>query len=405
VPAERGSTGALAVRGQAAADESNSKDQLAAPRDVGEFGPSVQSRILSALSPGRIGAFYVLIVVCIIFSIWVPDTFPKWATAKQIFESNAITAMAALTLVIPLASGVFDISVPYTMTLSGIFATYMMVDSGWSVVPSVILAIFVGILVGVVNGVVVVVAKIDALIGTLATGFVIQAVILWRSGDQLISGPQLASLDKIADNQWLFGLTLPVFYCVVLAFLIWLLLERTSTGRRVYATGFNVDAARLAGVRTARTRFLALVACATMAGIVGVVLAAQIGSGSPTAGNQYLLPAFAAVFVGATQFKPGHFNAWGTVLATVLLGTIITGLGLAGAPEWVQQLVSGIVLIAALGLTGLEVRRAGARKRLSTGAGEPDEEGTQPDTKSGSDSHIVNDRITEESTEQSVTTK
>jgi ribose transport system permease protein len=228
-----------------------------------------------------------------------------------------------------------------------------------------------------------VVAKIDALIGTLATGFVIQAVILWRSQDQLISGSQLTSLNKIADNQWLFGLTLPVFYCVVLAFVIWLLLERTSTGRRMYATGFNVDAARLAGVRTPRVRFLALVACATLAGIVGVVLAAQIGSGSPTAGSPYLLPAFAAVFVGATQFKPGHFNAWGTILATVLLGTIITGLGLAGSPQWVQQLVSGIVLIAALGLTGLEVRRAGTRKRPTGGQGDiesaPDERSERND--------------------------
>ncbi len=341
------------------------------------------SHIYSVLSPGRIGAVYVLIAVCIVFSIWVPQTFPKWATAKQVFESNSVTAMAALTLVIPLASGVFDISVPYTMTLSGIFTTYLIVNSGWPVVPSIILAIVVAMLVGVVNGIVVVVAKIDALIGTLATGFVIQAVILWRSQDQLISGSQLTSLNKIADNQWLFGLTLPVFYCVVLAFVIWLLLERTSTGRRMYATGFNVDAARLAGVRTPRVRFLALVACATLAGIVGVVLAAQIGSGSPTAGSPYLLPAFAAVFVGATQFKPGHFNAWGTILATVLLGTIITGLGLAGSPQWVQQLVSGIVLIAALGLTGLEVRRAGTRKRPTGGQGDiesaPDERSERND--------------------------
>jgi ribose transport system permease protein len=362
------------------------------------------SRLQSLLSPGRIGAVYVLIAVCIIFSFWVPQTFPRWATAKQIFESNAVTAMAALTLVVPLSSGVFDISVPYTMTLSGIFATFYIVNSGWPVVPAIILAIFVGVLVGIVNGTVVVVAKIDALIGTLATGFVIQAVVLWRSQDELISGPQLASFDKIADNQWLFGLTLPVFYCLVLAFLIWLLLERTSTGRRMYATGFNVDAARLAGVRTARVRFLALVACATLAAVVGIVLAAQTGSGSPTAGTPYLLPAFAAVFVGATQFKPGHFNAWGTVLATILLGTIITGLGLAGAPQWAQELVTGIVLIAALGLTGFEVRRAGVRRRRSAEPGETEGESNQNDVQSKSDGHIVKTAVPKNQPEKSVTT-
>ena len=65
----------------------------------------------------------------VVFSIWVPDTFPEWDTARQILNTNAISAMAALTLVIPLSAGVFDISVPYTMTLSGVLCTYAIVNS------------------------------------------------------------------------------------------------------------------------------------------------------------------------------------------------------------------------------------------------------------------------------------
>ena len=70
----------------------------------------------SALSPSKIGGIYVLLVMIVVFSIWVPETFPEWDTARQILNTNAISAMAALTLVIPLSAGVFDISVPYTMT-------------------------------------------------------------------------------------------------------------------------------------------------------------------------------------------------------------------------------------------------------------------------------------------------
>jgi ribose transport system permease protein len=151
------------------------------------------------------------------------------------------------------------------------------------------------------------------------------------------------------------------------AFAIWYVLEHTATGRRIYATGFNRDASRLASVRTNRLQFIALIVSALLAGITGIVLASFIGSGSPTAGTPYLLPAFAAVFLGATQLKSGRFNAWGTVIAVLLLGTLTTGLGLAGVDQWVQQFATGMVLIAALALTGFQVRRAGAEgKRART---------------------------------------
>ena len=138
---------------------------------------------------------------------------------------------------------------------------------------------------------------------------------------------------------------------------IWYLLEHTASGRRLYATGFNPDAARLAGVRTDRLRFLSLVASGGLAGATGIVLASMLGSGSPTAGTPYLLPAFAAAFLGATQLKHGRFNAGGTIIAVLLLGTGVTGLALANAPQWAGDMFVGVVLIASLALTGLQRRR------------------------------------------------
>jgi ribose transport system permease protein len=324
----------------------------------------LSTRLAKALSPAKISGIYVLIVMIIVFSIWVPDTFPQTDTIRQVLNSNAISAMAALTLVIPLSAGVFDISVPYTMTLSGVICTYAIVNSGYSVGVGILIAMVVSLLVGVLNGVVVVVMKIDSLIGTLATGFLIQALVQWRTGSRNITGPQLTgTFQDIAQKSWLFDLTLPVFYALIFALVIWYMLEHTSTGRRIYATGFNLDATRLASVRTERLRFGCLLASATLAGLTGIVLASNIGSGSPTAGTSYLLPAFAAVFLGATQLKDGRFNAWGTIIAVVLLGTLTTGLGLAKVDQWVQQFATGVVLIAALALTGYQVRRAGAEAR------------------------------------------
>jgi ribose transport system permease protein len=151
-----------------------------------------------------------------------------------------------------------------------------------------------------------------------------------------------------------------VIYVLVVAVVMWFLLEHTAIGRRLYATGFNPEAARLAGVRVDRLRFMSLVVSGMLAGATGLVLASSIASGSPTAGTSYLLPAFAAAFLGATQLKHGRFNAGGTLIAVLLLGTGTTGLALANAPQWSASMFVGVVLIASLAVTGLQRRSTGA---------------------------------------------
>jgi ribose transport system permease protein len=321
-------------------------------------------RIKAAISPAKIAGIYVLLLMIVLFSIWEPDTFPEADTVRQILNNYAIDAMVALTLVIPLSAGVFDISVPYTMTLSGVMATYAIVNSGLPIGVAILLALGVSLLVGIVNGVVVVVFKIESLIATLATGFLVQAMIQWRTGSRNISGAELSgTFQDIAQKDVAWNLTRPVFYAVIMAAAIWYVMEHTATGRRIYATGFNRDASRLASVRTDRLQFGCLIVSSLLAGITGLVLASNLGSGSPTAGNLYLLPAFAAVFLGATQLKSGRFNAWGTIIAVLMLGTGRTGLALAEVDEWIRDVFVGLVLITALALTVFEVRRAGGAAR------------------------------------------
>jgi ribose transport system permease protein len=322
-----------------------------------------RARVARALAPDVIGGLYVLVAMIVLFSVWVPETFPNWDTARQILNNNSVRALAALALVIPLSAGVFDISVANTMTLSGVMCTYTIVHTDIPIWGAVLIGMLTAVGVGVVNAVVVVVAKIDSLIGTLATGFLIQAVITWRTGSRNVTSDELsASFPKIARQQ-LFGLTLPVYYVLAIAIALWFLLQHMATGRRMYAAGFNAEAARLAGVPTAKLKFAALIASATLAGFGGIVLAATLGSGSPTGGQTYLLPAFAAVFLGATQLKPGRFNPFGTLVGILMLGTGTTGLALARQPQWIQDTFTGVVLILALGLTAFQVRRAGAESK------------------------------------------
>jgi ribose transport system permease protein len=323
-------------------------------------GRTWRRRVSGALAFDRIGAVYVWLAIILVFSIWVPETFPTMATAKQILNGNAITGLAALSITIPLAARVFDLSFAYVMTLTGVAAAHFIAKDGIPLVPAVGMALAVGLLVGVINAVVVVTMRIDSFIATLATGSLIQAFITMVTDDTPISDPKLgAGFAKIGQTT-IGGLTLGVYYFAAVAVAIWYLLEHTSTGRRLYATGFNPDASRLAGVRTDRLRFLSLVASGGLAGFSGIVLASTLSSGSPTAGTPYLLPGFAAAFLGATQLKQGRFNAGGTIIAVLLLGTGTTGLALANAPQWAGSMFVGFVLIAALAVTGLQRRTARA---------------------------------------------
>lgn len=339
--------------------------ELNKPGKSAATSPRKKSKLQERLGFGNIGAVYVLVAIIVIFSIMVPKTFPRMATVTQVLNASAITGLAALAIIIPLSAKVFDLSFAYTISLSGCVAAYLL-TTGVPLPVAIVGAIVVALLIGVVNGVVVVVMRIDSFIGTLATGSLIQALITMFTDDNVVTGGQLAGSFAQIGQARIGGLTLPVFYTLLVAIAIWWLLTHTPTGRRIYATGFNADAAKLANIKVDKIRFLSLLTSSGIAGIAGVVLASTIGAGSPTTGVSYLLPAFAAVFLGATQFARGRFNAWGTLLAVILLSTGSTGLALAKAPTWSSAMFTGVVLIAALGFTGVQRRsvRAGRIRGL-----------------------------------------
>ncbi len=326
----------------------------AAPEPVSGGSGRLGSGWLKVLSPARVSALYLLLAIIVIFSITAPDTFPRTATISQVLNGNAVIGLAALSIVIPLAARVFDLSFAYTMSLSGVTAAYFVAEKGWPLAAAVVMALLAALVIGFVNAFVVVILKVDSMIGTLATGSLIQAFITFVTHEiPITDGSLFGGFSDIGQKE-MFGVTLPVIYMVVLALILWFVLQHTALGRRIYATGFNTEAARLSGIRTKRIQFCSLLVSAVLAGWAGISLAAVLGSGSPSAGTPYLLPAFAAAFLGATQIKPGRFNAWGTLLGVVTLGAGTTGLALSTAPAWASNMFTGVVLIAALAVTTVE---------------------------------------------------
>jgi ribose transport system permease protein len=282
-------------------------------------------------------------------------------------STQAVTALLAVGLVIALSAGAFDLAIGATLGFGEVLVAWLLVRRGVAIVPAIALSTLAGAAVGLANGLLVVKARIDSFIATLGVSSVLLAVIAWISASQQIVGLS-NSFQEIATNKVL-GFPLSVYVMVIVAFAVWYVLERTPIGRRVYATGGNIEAARLAGVRTSAVIVGALAACGAIAAFSGVLVTSSLGAGDPTVGPPYLLPAFSAAFLGSTQFRGGRFNVCGTVLAVYVLGAGAMGLQLAGAPIWIPDLFNGFALLLAVGLSKFQgtAQRAQAIRLLLRG--------------------------------------
>ncbi|GAW47953.1 MULTISPECIES: ABC transporter permease [unclassified Nocardioides] len=297
----------------------------------------------------RLSAVYILIGLILIFSLVVPETFLDTGTWRSILDTQALTALAAVGLTVPTAAGVFNLAVGAEIGLTCMFVAWMLVNHGASIPTTIVLTLALGIAIGLVSSFLVTVVGIDSFIATLALSSVGAALAFAISGGTQILGMPTALSDFSTGR--LAGLSYPFLVMMAVAFVIWYVLEFTPLGRRIYATGGGEEAARLAGVRTGLIMTITLVTCAVTSAIVGILLAARLGTGDPTVGPSFLLPAFSAVFLGATQFKAGRFNVWGTVVSVYVLAVGVKGLQLAGAPVWIPDLFNGLALLLAVALS------------------------------------------------------
>jgi ribose transport system permease protein len=309
----------------------------------------------AALSFRNIGAIYVWIAIIPLFWVLEPDRFPTAATMRSILNNEAVTGLVAISLVVPLAAGVFDLSVGYIAGFAGILVAWLLANTDMSPWLCAVVTVAAASLIGLANGLIVVFLKVNSLIATLGTGTLIYAMTKWVSDEQIIT-ERVPELSRRVARPDVWGVTYPVLFMLVTMLLIAYVLEQTTLGRRWYATGFDAETARLVGIRIRSLQVGAFVVSAVISSMAGIVITARVNSGSHTAGPPYLLPAFAAVFLGATQFRHGRFNVWGAVVAVLLLGTGTVGLSLAGAPTWAPDVFQGVVLIAAMAITRAEQR-------------------------------------------------
>jgi ribose transport system permease protein len=340
----------------AISDEQISEAAEQAPLDAADREDRERSPvrvIAGVLSPRRISAVYLFIATVILFGVWEPKVFLTTGNFESILDTHAYYAIAAVGLVLCFAVFQFDFAVGAEIGFGLIVAAYFSFH-GMATGEVLVLTVLIGMGIGLSHAFAVLWVRIPSFIATIATSSVLLALTTIVSGGNYIE-PLSPSFGKITSGK-LLGLQYPVFYLLGIALVVWYVLERTPLGRRLYATGDNLEAARLSGIRTSWMIIGAYVVCGATAALAGALLASSNGAGDPTEGPQLLLPVLTACFLGSTQFKPGHHNVWGTVFAVYVLATGVQGLDEVTSVTWLSNMYNGVALLIAVGATQMQRR-------------------------------------------------
>ena len=355
--------------------------QTVAPEQPPTLGPDRQSgwrRLVDLVLAERVALLSVLLVVVVVW-FWVmgrqgylvaPYDVDYLASALETLVPLCLLALAELVVIVSGRGGI-DLSVGSIVSLSGMAFGAMVGLWGWPVLPALVVTLLVGVALGAVNGVLVAYLGFPALIATLATYYVFGAIALISHDNAPISTKPIQDVHSLTKSVSLPGLgdvapDLPLqvlTFLLPVAIIVWLLVNRSSYGRRLYAIGTNDVAARFANIPVRRTRFLAYVTSGLLSAVVGVVTVAQFASARPdagSAGSGMALPAITIAVLGGVAISGGIGRVGGVIIAALLVVWLNAGILLAfeGSDGSQFQLFAlGALLILSALLNAYSVRR------------------------------------------------
>jgi len=313
--------------------------------------PALPFNLMRFLS--RYGTILSLVLLIIIFSAGRPEVFPSVRNMLNILNQVSILGIIAVGLTVCMVVGLFDLSIGAMATFGGYFAARFLAeidsDSVLVVLAVMIAVIVLAMLIGMLNGFLIARLGISPIVETLAMSFIVTGLILGISGSRTVNPSEITMTFQWIGQGRIFGIPNAVLILTATAFVLWLFLEHTQSGRNMYALGGNKEAARLSGISFTRYALMGMAIAAACAALGGMVAGANLGSGRPQGvGETYLLNAFVAVFIGASTLKPGKFHILGTAIGVLLIGVINNGLSTLGVPTFWQYIVQGTILILAL---------------------------------------------------------
>jgi ribose transport system permease protein len=347
----------------------DSKGVAQAPDGAGRR-PSLGS--LEALSLGRYaGVIVALIVVAVVLTI-TQGTFLTWDNMKNIIAANSVILILGLGATFVVITAGIDLSTASLMTACSMMLAIAF-KSGWALVPAIVLALAFGAAAGFGNGFLIAKGRISFLAVTLG------ALSIWQSFSLVVQEGQTVSvfsasafkpIHELVTND-IGPIPLLLIFDVALILIFGGVLRYTTFGRSLFAIGSNEEAARLSGINVSRVLIAVYTIAGLAAGLACLVSVGRLTAGSPTPDPNLLLTVLAAVLIGGTSFTGGVGGVAGTAIGVVFLGVIQNGLTLSNVSSFWQGIVSGSILIIAVGLgvlreRGFTIRRSGGANAAVT---------------------------------------
>jgi len=275
-------------------------------------------------------------------------------TAALSFATFTIIVGLGQMMVITTGPGNVDLSIPATITLSGVVAMKVMDTDTARLAIGIAAALAASLAVGVFNYVLIRLLRIPPIIATLSSSFlVLSTAISYGRGIRIKPPPPLAEFATARVS----GVPVAALFVILISIAMAVILRRTLYGRSVLAIGQNMRAAWLAGLNVGRTRFATYVLSALLAGVCGIVLSGFSGGAALNMGEEFLLASIAVVVIGGTSVAGGRANVPGIWGAALFMYLLVTMLNTMGASAGLRLILTGLIIIAVIVIAGGEEQR------------------------------------------------
>ena len=302
------------------------------------------SRVMEFLKM-YLGVLIGLVGLFIFLSIST-NTFLTPDNLIVVLRQVSINAMLAFGMTYVILMGDIDLSVGMVMAFSGIITTVALTRGNVPLPMAVALGLSGGALIGIINGLIVSKLKLPSFIVTLSMSYIAKgfAYIISDGMPVSVDDPNFYAI----GNGYLGPIPYPVIYMIVVFVVLSFVLYRLKFGRKVYAIGGNLEAAKYSGINVARVKIISFLVLGMLAALGGIVQCARLFSGQPTIGVNAELDAIAAVILGGTSFSGGVGTLFGSLIGALLIGIINNGLNLLGVSSFWQNVAKGAVILLAV---------------------------------------------------------
>lgn len=292
------------------------------------------------------GTIIALALIIAVFSVLSPASFFTVNNFINISRQISLLVIISIGATLVMSINEFDLSVGSMASLGGVMAALMAV-AGVPMPLCFILPVLISLVIGWINGWIVARFHVLSFITTLGMSTVLSGVIYWLTGGATV----FQNIPK--SFAWLgtFKLgSIPLLSVLMVLFVVvfWFVMRHTVLGRKMYAIGGGEETAKIAGIDVRRYKNIAFALCAVLACVTGMLIASRVGSANTTAGDGYFLKAYAAVFIGCTVSKKGVPNIVGTLIGAAILGILANGLTMLQMPSYMQDIITGGIIIFAV---------------------------------------------------------